>query len=409
HDYTLSNNTSFEISPKFKLGFGGGITFHKFVPAQIMNQNFDTTFTVNNLQTLNTTENFIYCELLYKPTKRLNLRVGIRNSNYFTGNKTYSSFEPRLLAHFISGENSAVKFSLSRMTQFLHLLTNPGLGLPVDLWVTSNESVSPGFSNQASMGYSQNLEFKNISVAFSAEAYYKAMKNIVSYLDGYSSHNFTTPYFINKDKIWNSIVTQGEGSAHGFEIMAEKYSGELTGWVNYTYSSITHKFEKINGGNSFPSNFERKHSFSLVGNYKINRKYTFSFSWDYSSGKPVTMPLFIYYPGNFNFGNSTTSYENKRTVSLYAQGERNAHRMEAFHRLNVAIQRRYNAKHFYGNIELSIYNLYNRHNPYYYYVDNIYNSHLYYPGRDAPPVKTILKSVSVFPVIPSVSISFKLK
>ena len=409
-DYSLTNHTVWDISAKLKLDIGGGFTFHKIIPAQIRNQDFDTIFTAHNLDPESPTEFFLYSELLYKLNPNLNIKAGVRNSNYFTDEgKTFSFLEPRLLAHYLLNESSSIKLSYSRMSQFLHLLTNPGLGLPVDLWMASGKEVSPGFANQISADYSRNLNTGNMKMAFTAGVYFKKMQNITSYLDGYSSHNFTTPYFFNTHSGWQSIVTQGQGKARDVEVMAEKLSGDFTGWLSYTLSSITHQFKKINNGKPFPSGFEQKHSISLVGQYKINQKYDFSFSWDYHSGKPVTIPLYIYFPGNFNFGDATVNYKNKRNLSLYAQGERNGQRMEAFHRLNIAIRRKFETKHFYGNFELSVYNLYNRHNPFYYYLDSVYNPHLNTPGGIPPPARTVLKSVSIFPVIPSVSVSFKLK
>ena len=409
-DYSLTNNTIWDISAKLRLDIGGGFTFHKLIPAQIKNQDYDTTFTVHNLNPESSIENFFYSELLYKPQPKLNIKAGARNSNYYTtGDKTYSFFEPRLLAHYILNGNSSVKLSFSRMSQFLHLLTNPGLGLPIDLWMISGKEVSPGFANQVSADYSRNYKTGNLQMAFNLGFYLKKMENITSYLDGYSSHNFTTPYFFNTHSSWHSIVTQGQGKARGIEIMAEKLSGDFTGWFSYTWSSVTHQFKKINNGKPFPSGFEQKHNISLVGQYRINQKYDFSFSWDYHSGNPVTIPLYIYFPGNFNFGNATVNYKNKRNLSLYAQGERNGQRMEAFHRLNIAIRRKFEAKHFYGNFELSVYNLYNRHNPFYYYVDNVPYYEFQENSQRILKSKQVLKSVSIFPIIPSVSVSFKLK
>lgn len=409
-NYVLTNHTVWDISAKLRLDFGSGFTFHKLIPAKIKNQDYDTTFTVHNLNQERPTENFFYSELLYKPQPKLNIKAGVRNSNYYTtGDKTYSFIEPRLLTHYILNENSSVKLSFSRMSQFLHLLSNPGLGLPVDLWMPSGKEVSPGFANQISADYNRNYKNGNLQMAFTAGVYFKKIENITSYLDGFSSHNFTTPYFFYTHSDWHSIVTQGKGKARGIEVMAEKLSGDFTGWLSYTWSSVTHQFKKINNGKPFPSGFEQKHNISVVGQYKINQKYNFSFSWDYHSGNPVTIPLYIYFPGNFNFGDATVNYKNKRNLSLYAQGERNGQRMEAFHRLNIAIRRKFETKHFYGNFELSVYNLYNRHNPFYYYLDSVYNPHLNSPGGNPPSAKTVLKSVSVFPVIPSFSVSFKLK
>ena len=273
--YSLINNNLWDISAKLRLDIGGGFTFHKLIPAQIRNQDFDTTFTAHNLEPENPSENFLYAELLYMLHPNLNIKTGIRNSNYFTDNgKTYSFLEPRVLAHVLLNKNSSVKFSYSKMSQFLHLLSNPGLGLPVDLWMPSGKEVSPGFANQISADYNRNYKSGNLQMAFNLGFYFKKMENITSYLDGFSSHNFTTPYFYNSNSDWQSIVTQGKGKARGIEVMAEKLSGDFTGWFSYTWSSITHQFKKINNGKPFPAGFEQKHNISLVGQYRICLLYT---------------------------------------------------------------------------------------------------------------------------------------
>ena len=407
-DYSFFNNSNLKISDKVELEFGGQLTSHRFTPALLNYQSHDTAFTINNVTQNNSMEVTAFVDFDFKATDKLRFRLGTRNSNYFISHKNYSFFEPRFLVFHSLKNESSVKFSYSRMSQFLHLLSNSGLGLPIDLWISSDAEIKPGTSNQFSMGYARNLEVKGVKMALNAEVYYKKMKNIVSYLDGYSSHNFTTTWFLNKNSTVDQAITQGKGDAYGFEFMTEKYSGDFTGWISYTFASVKHKFTMLNKGIPFPSNFDRRHNVSLVGNYKINTKYEFSFTWDYGSGTPVTLPLYIYYPGGYNFNNATVNYPGTNSLTLYAQSERNKYRMEAFHRLNLAIRRKYVAKHFYGNFELSIYNLYNRKNPYYYYVDNVYDLRNYdMPSDQVPPIKTVLKSVSVFPVIPSFSVTIK--
>ena len=69
------------------------------------------------------------------------------------------------------------------MSQFLHLLTNPSIGLPTDLWVPVTDRVAPEHANQYAIGYSQTLKK---GLQFSIEAYYKDMQNLIAYQDGAS-------------------------------------------------------------------------------------------------------------------------------------------------------------------------------------------------------------------------------
>src|SRR5690606_11487962 len=72
-DYVLTNHTVWDISTKLRHNIGGGFTFHKIIPAQIRNQDFDTTFTVHNLEPENPSENFLYAEMLYMLHPNLNI------------------------------------------------------------------------------------------------------------------------------------------------------------------------------------------------------------------------------------------------------------------------------------------------------------------------------------------------
>ena len=369
-DFTINNYTSFSSS-KWDFNFGGSLTLHQFTPALVNNKSYDFKLYNNNLPEKNTFEFSIFGELMQDITDNLTGRIGFRNTNYKTDNKIYSSVEPRILLKYKTTEQTSLKISYSRMTQFLHLLTNPGLGLPVDLWMSSDENVRPEISNQISLGYAQNFDLGNHKLALNTEVYYKKLKNIVSYRDGFSSHNFTTPYFFKNNLNWQSAIIQGTGSSKGLELMIEKYSGDFSGWISYSLASVIHEFKELNNGKPFPSNYDHRHNLSIVGNYRINPRHDFTFSWVYGSGHPVTLPLYIYFPGSFHFSNGTVNFHNKSHLSLYAQSERNKYRMMPFHRLNVAIQRKFETKNFTGNFELSVYNLYNRKNPFYYYVDNV--------------------------------------
>ena len=73
---------------------------------------------------------------------------------------------------------------------------------------------------------------------------------------------------------------------------------------------------------------------------------------------------------------------------------KNAFRMAAYHRLDLGVQFHKTKKHGVRTIEIGIYNVYNRKNPYFYFIGE--NSE----GK-------VLKQISLFPIIPSISYNFK--
>ena len=81
-------------------------------------------------------------------------------------------------------------------------------------------------------------------------------------------------------------------------------------------------------------------------------------------------------------------------------GEKNSFRMKPYHRLDVGIQFHKEKKWGERIWEISFYNLYNRKNPFYYYTE-------YKSDKDTGKEYGLLKQVSLFPIIPSVTYSFR--
>lgn len=80
---------------------------------------------------------------------------------------------------------------------------------------------------------------------------------------------------------------------------------------------------------------------------------------------------------------------------LYYYGERNSFRMRSYHRLDLGVNFRKQAKWGERTINLSIYNAYNRRNPFFYEIQTDWWSN------------RKLVQYSLFPIIPSVSYNFK--
>lgn len=96
-------------------------------------------------------------------------------------------------------------------------------------------------------------------------------------------------------------VINTEGYAYGVEFQVKKPAGKLNGWMSYTYSRTFLRqndpriARPINGGEWYPTEYDKPHDFKLVGNYKFTRRYSMSFNMDYSTGRPTTIPAGQYY------------------------------------------------------------------------------------------------------------------
>src|SRR5690349_4397916 len=172
------------------------------------------------------------------------------------------------------------------------MLSNTVSVSPSDIWKLSDPVIKPQQGYQLSLGYYKN--FRNNTIETSLEVYYKKIKN---YLDYKSGAVLLMNHHIETD------VVNTRGKAYGAELSIKKKSGKLTGWLSYTYSRTLLQLddplasETINEGKYYPANFDKPHSINLVNNYQFSHRFTTSLNVVYSTGRPITLPIAIYYLG----------------------------------------------------------------------------------------------------------------
>ncbi len=390
----------FYPTPNHDIEFGLISTFHTFTPGAIgVSLGFgDTTLldtTINN-ELAKALETSIYIEDQMKIGSRISANVGLHATHYLINEKNYFSLQPRLSARYLLTDKWSLKGSFTTMTQFLHLLVNSTTGLPVDLWVPATENVAPQQAWQAAAGVAGTIFNGLIDV--SVEGYYKEMTGLISYKEGVS-------LYLGVEGSWeNRVETGGEGQAYGAEVLFQKKTGKTTGWVGYTLSWNNRQFENLNNGEVFPFRYDRRHDVSVVIAHKSNDRISLSGTWVYGTGNAITLASgnvatvgsgFQGVPGNFlpyQLGGG----------QLYENG-RNGYRMEAYHRGDIGINFTKEKKWGFRTWNISFYNVYSRLNPYFYFI-----------GQEEVPgqqfeTQPVLKKISLFPIVPSISYSFKIK
>jgi hypothetical protein len=200
-------------------------------------------------------------------------------------------------------DKTAIKASYAIMNQYIHLLTNTGIGLPTDLWVPTTTNVLPQQSNQIAGGVTRDFE-KNYFI--SIEGYYKTMNNIIGYKDGayfLDFENIDSDPDNKQENAWEKNVTQGQGWSYGMEFLLQKKSGKFSGWVGYTLSWSQLQFDDLNNGKKFFARYDRRHDISLVGIYKFSERFKLAATWVYGSGNAVTLPAFkLQFKSSYYFG-----------------------------------------------------------------------------------------------------------
>jgi hypothetical protein len=384
------------FSNKHTIRFGVQATHHRIAPSEI------TTSANSSINPLSIENRYglefaAYVSDEWTITDKINILYGVRLSTfsllgpgtintydklgeaasskvYGKGDfvKSYFNPEPRISLSYSLTEENSIKASYNRNTQNIHILTNANASSPTDQYVMSSNNINPELADQVALGYFKNA--KDNTYEFSGEIYYKWLQNQIDYRDG-------AELIANGDV--ESELLYGTGRAYGLELYGKKTKGKLTGWISYTLSKTERQFAGINNGNYFNAKQDRTHDVSLVGMYNLNRRWTFSANFIYSTGNAVTYPA-----GKYNIGDLTTYYYT----------DRNANRMPYTSRLDLsATLKAKETKRYRSSWSFGVYNALNCKNPY----------SVQFRDKKDDPTKTEAVQISLFGIIPSVTYNFK--
>jgi outer membrane cobalamin receptor len=385
HD--VGGKVAFDYIPhnKHYVRFGFGYTYHLFRP-EISKSTFSFGGPESEIESYSTIHEFVgFIEDDIRIGKVLKINPGIHIADFYLGGKNYFSLQPRLSVNVLVTKKTSIKASYARMTQFVHLLTNPGIGLPTDLWLPTTRKVPPEHSHQWSLGFTQDFPF---DLEFTVEGFYKIMENVLEY-------NPSTNFLKDK-RSWEALVEIGRGESYGGEVLLQRKKGKFTGWISYTLSWSWRKFEELNRGRQFPYRYDRRHDVSVVLNYKFNKNWDVGMTWVYGTGHPVTLGLERYTPiqaqaGHYNANTNPTLSTGTIITEITNIVERNNFRMPAYHRMDVTVNWYKKLKHGSQTLSLGVYNLYNQLNPY-----------MVIPKEEGGGTLRLYQ-VSILPIMPSIS------
>lgn len=408
---TLKTDLTWFLNPANTLRAGVSVSRYKSDPGNISQEGDEEQLEVRQVSKYTSMEYILYLSNEQKLGKRWTLNYGIRlpvwqdfgpSSIYFFDpnhqvidtvfigkNTSYDIFfspEPRLSVGFALNNNSSLKTSYSRTTQFIQQLSNAsGPFTSLEVWVPAGPNIQPLKADQLTLGYF--LKFASDRLYFSAEGFYKFFRNHIDYVD-------------HANLLYNPLLEGelrfGRAWAYGVEVMLRKPAGRFTGWVGYTWSKATTETEGINGGNPYPASYDSPNNFSLFLSFDTRKRWSFSANWVYMTGNPGTMPIGFYEYNGYS-------------VPIY--GEKNNERLPDYHRLDLAFVYRLNrpGNRFRHNLSVTVYNAYGRANPF------SVNFNKYRDGQGNFVVPSNLKgdyelvptSISVAGVIPSINYQFK--
>ncbi len=366
--------------------FGCGIIDHNNNPSLLESEDFlgeDPAGGVVRDSAYKSLEYFGFVEHQTDIFDRLNILSGLRLNGFSFGESNYLVLQPRLVLRYSQGRVSATA-SASRMHQFMHLLTNPGPGLPSDLWVPSTEKIRPQSADEVSLEVAYKWNSLNLTFA----GFSKKMNNLIEYINDYDLfYSFVIDDDLFRvqatDTEWQDRVTTGAGKASGIEFGLQYVQEKISVDFFYTLSRSVRNFQLIDDNASFPFKFDRTHDIHASFRYRMNKRHAFLLKWVYGTGHAYTL--------------ATVEILGPEGDPLLIPTSRNNARTPGYHHLDIA----YSYTRDLGDessirVDLGLYNVYNRKNPYYVYL-------LQEPSSNA----FSLRKVSLFPILPQLNFQYK--
>lgn len=419
-DYNLKQDYTYYHSSLHNFKFGWNYTFHRFIPSSLSASSGDVEFDTQDDVKVFGNESAIYLLDEWNINESLKINLGFRLSMYqhigpftryfknpnsgvtdstreysnFQTIKTYFGPEPRFSARYLLPDQSSFKIGFAHNYQYIHLASISSVSLPTDLWFPSTEIVKPQIGTQYSLGYFKN--FSENKYETSIELYYKDLRNLIEYKE----NSFP------EDNLNNNVdnqLTFGNGYSYGAEFFLKKRMGNFNGWIGYTYSKTMRKFDEIDNGDWFPAKYDRRNDLSVVAQYQINDRVNVGAVFVYATGNSLSLPERRWF-----------SLEENRIITVWSK--RNQYRLDPYHRLDISVtidskpfkdvfNKKTNKserieKKVVSSWNISVYNLYNRANPYFIFFD--------YSGDPLEGTAEFGASqVSLFPILPSITWNFK--
>lgn len=418
-NFNIKYDLKHYISNNFKLQYGLNSIYYKFNPGDIKPTTETSGINPFKLIDKYAFENAIYVDAEHQVTDKLALSYGLRLSsftrlgqdelNVYENNnplifnpelkiyekaepidiasfkrgdviESFANLEPRLSLAYQLNEQSSVKMSYNKMSQYLHLLSNTSSPTPLDVWTPSGKYVKPQILHQFALGYFKTINENNYNLEI--ETFYKTIKNRIDYIDG-------------ADLIANNAIEQvilnGKARAYGLEVLFRKNEGDFQGWIAYTLSKSEQQTKGrtpeeigINNGLWYNTPYDKSHDISVTTSYKLNDRWRFNSNFLFQTGLPATFPN-----GQYEY--------NGITIPIYEA--RNSSRIPTYHRLDLSakyIPKKNANKKWKTEWVFGIYNAYNRKNA----------SSISFRENRTSGANEALK-LSLFGIIPSVSYNFK--
>ncbi|MFA5325323.1 MAG: TonB-dependent receptor [Bacteroidales bacterium] len=352
----LKLNFKSVLNEKHTFSYGVNSVYYYLKPGMYHPLGEESLVLPKDLKTETALESAAFLSDSWQITDKLSFDFGLRYSYYLALNPTkhYGGPEYRISGKYSFSDKFSIKAGFNSMRQYIHMISNTTSISPTDTWKLSDEGIKPQEGWQAASGI--YWTFANNRYDLSVEGYYKSMYHYPDYKSG---------AILSMNENLSEDLIETRGKAYGIEFMLKKPLGKLNGWISYTYSrTLLKEMEDrgvytINGGDWYPASHDKPHDLKFVGNFQFTHRYSISLNLDYSTGRPVTIPVSkYYYAGGYRL--------------FYS--DRNAYRIPDYFRMDLALNvepGHYLKQLTHMSFTLGVYNVTGRKNAYsIYYTTN---------------------------------------
>jgi len=382
-NYAGKMDFSYNPNSKHSIKMGISTTYYDFTVGRLKAGSDDGSISFSSGIDRTGMEYGLYVSDEFEIIKNLKANAGLRLSGWTSNNYFDGGIEPRLALLYEVNPRWSIKGGYARMKQYVHLISNSGISLPTDVWYPSTDAVHPQRSDQVSAGFSYLIAK---GLLLTNEYYYKWLKNQVDFRDGAN-------LFLNEEI--EREFEFGKGYAYGTEVSLEKDFGKLSGWIAYTLAFVKRGgFPGIMDGRYFSPRYDRRNDIKVVATYKFNRRWTASATWVYGSGDLAWLP------GGRALFQDIKGGSIDPVTPIY--GDRNTFRLPAYHRGDISVIYYMFPKWGESNLSLSIYNVYDRRNPYFLTLETEFKTVKQGEVEVKIPEKINARQVSLFPILPSI-------
>ncbi len=205
----------------------------------------------------------------------VDLHIGLR-SHYFTQGNSFK-LSPRAQLTILPGKPLSFKLGFSKNYQFLHHLYLQNTN-SASVWIMTTGASKPSEVNNLTAGIYMK---PHRSAALQIEAYSREHANI-------RRHEINAPAGITtaNDNRFVPWFSDNRAYARGVEVMFRQMIGDVRWTSSYTLSRVELQNARVNRGERFPAEWDRRHQFSTHLAIPLHRVLTAYATWYYTTGTP---------------------------------------------------------------------------------------------------------------------------